>query len=157
MVLPNSVSGSNPPVDEGQRPLSAQLCHCRTLWRRSPFYPICRPSLSCVADWRFVEFTTYALARCLRQAAPSLPREPTLPTPAPPSGGALDPLRALEPASRSASTCSRNGKYPFRIDEQLLSTGKPFGRRHRRAPVALIATTTATTVPNCPRACFKCY
>ena len=44
----------------------AQPCHCRTLWRRSLHNPICRPSLSCVADRLFVEFTTYARTSRLR-------------------------------------------------------------------------------------------
>jgi hypothetical protein len=46
--------------------LSAQPCHCWTLWRRSLHNPLCRLSLSCVAGPRFVEFTTYALASRLR-------------------------------------------------------------------------------------------
>jgi hypothetical protein len=36
-----------------ERPESAQPRHCRTLWRRSLHNPICRPSLSCVADRRW--------------------------------------------------------------------------------------------------------
>jgi hypothetical protein len=35
-------------------------------WRRSLHKPVCRPSLSCVANRRFVEFSTYALASHLR-------------------------------------------------------------------------------------------
>src|ERR1700756_4734216 len=41
---------------------SAHPRHFRTLWRRSLHNPICRPSLSCVDDRRFVEFTIHSPA-----------------------------------------------------------------------------------------------
>src|SRR5215471_18210980 len=62
VMMPGVSAGSNQvgasEMAYGEGPLAAQTRHCRRLRGRSLHNPICRPSLWCVADRRFVEFAT---------------------------------------------------------------------------------------------------